>query len=244
VKKVLGLMIAFMVLASSVFAISVDEIIGKMKDNQNKIKDMYAETVTIMDMSGFPKPKKGKAPEMKMEQKGKLWVKGEDKSRVELDSPVKQIMVTNGEKLIMINPKTGEKLSQDLKQAKKQNPINFQGGNFGLSKLKEQYNMSVREKGNELAIICEPKNKKEVGVSIEIYIDKDKWLAKEISVKTNEGLMVSNTDIEYQNVSGAWVPKKMNSMANAIFGKMKIKMLFNNIKVNQGIDDKVFKIDD
>ena len=74
----------------------LDDIIQNIQSNQSKVKDMYAETTTTITSSIAMPGSESKGPQ-KMVQKGKIWTKGESKSKIEMLSPTRQVTITNGD---------------------------------------------------------------------------------------------------------------------------------------------------
>ena len=76
--------------------LGLDDIIQNIQSNQSKVKDMYAETTTTITSSIAMPGSESKGPQ-KMVQKGKIWTKGESKSKIEMLSPTRQVTITNGD---------------------------------------------------------------------------------------------------------------------------------------------------
>lgn len=241
------------VFISSSFAanLSLEQLLDKIQANQNKILDMYAETTTTIT-SNMVMPGSTKKGPQKMVQKGKMWTKG-DKSKIEMLSPTKQITINNGEKMAIINPQTGQKIVRERGQG-------FEGSRdqgMDLDKAMEYFDLSVKkldasEPGSpalpagrlETYVITGiPKKANKFLGKMEFYVDSTKWVPIKILMYSSNGKLMSRSEIEYQKISGLWVPKANKSAVNTPAGKMDVEMGFENVKVNKGMGDEVFEID-
>jgi outer membrane lipoprotein-sorting protein len=233
-----------MVFTSLSFAadLSLDELVAKIQANQAKIKDMYAETTTTITSTMAVPGQKEKGPQ-KMVQKGKMWTKGKDKSKVEMLSPMRQTTVTNGDKMMIINPETGQKIVQDLKKLREKSGMPDASKQMDLERAKEFFDLSATKKGEDYIIVGVPKKEIKILGKMEFYVDSEKWVPTKVLMYDSKGKLLSQSEIEYTKVSDVWVPAKNVSNVTTPMGTMKVEMEFTNIKVNQGISDKEFKID-
>ncbi|MDD5383002.1 MAG: outer membrane lipoprotein-sorting protein [Candidatus Margulisbacteria bacterium] len=245
-KKICLIAAALVLTASFALAsnLSLDDLVNKLQSNQSKINDMYAETVTTITSNMAMPGAEGRGPQ-KMVQKGKMWTKGENKSKIEMLTPMKQTTITNGDKMLIINSETGQKMVQDLKEMrKKAGGVAGSGGQqMGLAKAKEYFNLSVSQKGGNYVITGIPKEANKFLAKMEFYIDSSKWIPTKVLMYGPQNKLISQSNIEYQKISDVWVPVKNISDVTTPAGKMKIEMEFNNIKINRGISDNEFKID-
>ncbi len=221
--------------------ISLDNLITNLQANQNKVKDMYAETVTTITSNMTMPGQESKGPQ-KMVQKGKMWTKGQDKTKIEMLSPTKQVTITNGDQMAMINSETGQKMIQDLKKLREKNGTGDTSRQMSLEKAKEFFNLSSVKKGDDYVITGVPKKDNKFIGKMEFYVDSGRWIPVKIMMYDAKGKPVSESNIEYREFSGVWVPVKNISKVTTPMGKMDVEMLFENVRVNQGINDREFKI--
>jgi outer membrane lipoprotein-sorting protein len=107
-KKATALVVLMTLLfASQATALTIEQLIEKVKVNQAKIIDMKAEITTTMTSNI-------QGNDYKMIQKGKLWTKNPNKSKIEVLSPVHQITITNGNIITVVSPDSGQKMVQDI----------------------------------------------------------------------------------------------------------------------------------
>lgn len=244
-KKFLVFSCLSLVVSCSAFAadLSLDEVVAKLQGNERKIKDMYAETKTIISSNMSVPGQAAKGPQ-KMEQVGKMWTKGSDKSKIEISSPMKQVTITNGDKMAIINSDTGQKMVQDLKKMRGQG---IQGsrdqGQMNLEKAKEFFNLSIKKNGDDYIITGVPKKENKFLGKMEFYVDTSNWVPTRVMMYDLKGKLMSQSTIKYQSVSGVWVPSSNVSAITTPMGRMDVTMEFNNIKVNSGIADKEFRIE-
>ncbi|MBI5399507.1 outer membrane lipoprotein-sorting protein [Candidatus Saganbacteria bacterium] len=230
--------------------LSLQEIIDKLQANQSKIQDMYAETTTKIT-SNIQLPTDNKKQPQTMVQKARMWTKGQDKSKIEMLSPMKQTTITNGDKMAISNPETGQKMVQDLKKIKDQGIKGARDqGQMNLEKAKEFFDFSVRKlealKPGDLEtyiVTGVPKKENKFLGKMEFFIDSDKWAPVRIVMLDAKGKQINETKIEYAQMSGVWVPVKSQSVVNTPMGKMDVEMDYNNVRVNQGIKDSEFKVE-
>ena len=249
----------FLVSLSYAVDLTLRDLFNKIQSNQSKIKDMYAETTTTITSSISMPGAESKGPQ-KMVQKGKMWMKGKDKSKIEMLSPMKQITITNGDQMAIINPVTGQKMVQDLSKIRGQGIKGSRDqGAMDLEKALEYFDLKVRKldalkpgnlsaeggsaSGGETYVIeGVPKEANKFLGKMEFYVDSDRWLPVKIMMYDPKGKIVSQSAIEYGEFSGAWTPIKNISDVNSPMGKMNLEMKYENIKINQGVSDSKFKI--
>lgn len=221
--------------------LTLQSLLNKIQSNQNKIKDMYAETTTTITSSIAMPGTKTKGPQ-KMVQKGKMWTKGQDKSKIEMLSPMKQVTITNGDKMAIINPQTGQKMVQDL--SKVRGPRSkVQGQEMDLQKAMEYFDLSLKQtEDGDYVITGVPKKKNKFLGKMEFYVDSTRWVPVKILMYGAKNKLLSRSVIEYEKISKVWVPVKNRSNVNTPAGRMEVEMEFKNIKINKGIKDKEFEI--
>lgn len=234
-KRIFCFLIAFSVLASTVCSgITIDELFNKIEANKNKIKDMQADITTKITST---------AKGMKsMEQKGHIWTKGTDKTKMELYSPMKQITINNGEKVAMISPATGKKTVQDLPKSAQADGAQQKNDEMGLAKAKERFDFSLAAQSGGYLLTGKPKEKNKFMGKMELFIDGSKMVPTKISMFSPDGKLINQTTIEYAELAGVWIGVKNISSVTMPNGSMKVEMTYSNVKVNQGIGDSEFKI--
>lgn len=243
-KRYLAGFCALLIAATMTFAadMSLDDLINKIQGNQKKIHDMYAETTTKIT-SNLQLTTDNKSKVQTMTQKGKMWTKGEDKSKIEMISPMKQITITNGDKMAIINSETGQKIVQDLKKMREKAGMGGSSNQMSLDKAKEFFDLSTSKKGDDYVITGIPKKENKFLGKMEFYVDPDKWVPVKILMYDARGKLMSQSVIEYQKVADVWVPVKNASNITTPAGAMKVEMEFANIKINKGIKDEEFRVE-
>jgi len=228
--------------------LTIDEIINNIQANQTKIHDMYAETTTTITSNMVMPGQESKGPQ-KMVQKSKTWTKGQDKSKIEMLSPTRQITITNGDQMAIINPETGQKMVQDLKKLREKSGGLGAGSQMSLDKAKDFFYLSVRKLDSSTSggidtyiIAGVPKKENKFMGKMEFYVDSEKWLPAKIIMYDPKNRPMSQTEIEYQQISDVWVPITTTSSLTTPMGTMKMGMEYSNTKVNQGIKDSEFNI--
>jgi len=216
----------------------IESLLNKIKANQSQVKDIQADIFNVV-----------KGNNKKIEQKGHMWVKGEDYSKMEVLEPVKQITITNKDKACLIDPATGRKLVQDLKKIREKTGDETVGKSSGLAAALDAFDFKKLSSGGGLFgggdIIIEgtPKKKGSLMGKVNYYIDKGRSLPVKIEIFDDKNNLLSKATISYEKIKDIWVISKTMSEIKMPKGKMEVEMIFSNIKVNEGIPDKEFKIE-
>lgn len=249
-KKILLSLVGVFFLSTTLFAASmasVELIVKQVQLNQDKIRDMYAETTTTIS-SSMTVPGSDKNTPQTMVQKGRVWTKGKEKSKVEMLSPVKQVTVTNGDQMMVVDVETGQKVVQDLKKLREKSGLPASSQQMDLEKAKEYFDFTVASQGvpggkTTYVISGIPKKENKFLAKMELYIDGDRWVATKIMMYGEQDRVVSQSDISYEQFGGVWVPVKNISFVSTPAGRMEVEMVFNNIKINRGISNSFFKVE-
>jgi len=225
--------------ASAKGDLSLQDIIQNIQSNQSQIKDLYAETTTTITSNMALPGAKDKGPQA-MVQKGRMWTKGRDKSKIEIISPTRQTTITNGDKITIINPDSGQTFTQDLSKMREQAGIP-KGGSMDLSKALDSFYMSIEQREDQYVLIGKPKQPNKFLGKMEFYIDVNRWLPVKILIYTPTDKIMNITEMDYKEISGIWITVETSSTAITPMGAIKTQMVLENIKINQGISDSEFK---
>ncbi|MFA5033914.1 MAG: hypothetical protein WC614_12980 [bacterium] len=240
-KKTIKTICIFAILSFSTFAsaVTIDDISQKLEQNIAKIKDMQADIEIKTNMDA------GKQVVKKMQ----ILSKGTDKIKVTTIAPQKQAIIFNDKKM-QIEDSNGKKtiinkdsLSQGQLQAMSPKDMNPQRSitNF----LKDGKSKIINSNGNiyTLEIIPNEKDKNPLMEKAELQVDYAKGLI--INQKLYSNMGISITDISYKKIGNTWVMNKMEvTTPMGLTGKSAmITVNYDNIKVNQGISDKIFTIE-
>lgn len=239
-KKLAAIIIVLTLALPAFSAVKADEVIQKVRAAQQKIKNLETDITSKMtsDIKGS----------RSIEQKGHLWVKGEDKSKFEISEPQQQIMINAQGKSVIIDKKTGRKIVQDLEKSQGAAPGMGKGSPIDQTKVFDYFDLEVKENkgffgfGREYVITGIPKEKNEFLGKMVFYIDGRKYVPKKVEVFNPKGAKISMTNLKYRTIDGIYVPQKSVSEISLPNGKMKVVMEFKNIKVNHDIPDSIFKI--
>jgi outer membrane lipoprotein-sorting protein len=218
--------------------LTLDDVIKNLQVNQAKIKDMYAETETTITSNMALPGQESKGPQ-KMVQKSKMWAKGQSKSRIEVVSPSKQVTITNGDIITIINQDTGQSFTQDLSKTREKAGLPG-GGSMELAKALDYFDLSVTQKDGQYVISGKPKQVNKFLGRMEFYIDSDRWLPVKIIMYTPANKVMSTTEMRYKKISDIWIATETSSAATTPMGAIKTEMVLENIKINQDISDSEF----
>lgn len=240
-KRTLLLILSLVLSISAVSAdLSLDQVMEKIQQNQKQVRDLYAETVTTV--SSDIKMPGGDGPQV-MTQKGKIWNKGEDKAKIEIISPTPQLTVRNGDKMMIVNQQTGQKIVQDLKKLRQSQGIADPSSGMSLEEAQKYFNLSLRQLGNDYIVVGVPKEKNAFLGKLEFYIDSDRWVPSKIMMYDGAGKKIGQTVMTYQKSDQAWVVNKSVSDVTTPAGKMRVELEMNNLQINKGISDREFRIE-
>ena len=85
-----------------------------------------------------------------------------------------------------------------------------------------------------------PEEKDPMAQKIEMAVDMERGVITNQKMFSNYG--TTKIDMEYENIKGAWVIKRINMTVPTPMGKTgKMTIDYTNIKLNQGINDKLFE---
>jgi outer membrane lipoprotein-sorting protein len=259
-KKYLVIVFVLIVLASFVsFAadvpstVSAQDIIASMKAQQALITDMQADTqTTIVSNISMPgTPSKGAQT---MTQTGHIWQKGTDRSKTEITSPNHQITITNGNMMTIISPDTGQKMTQDLSKG-----LGASGQGIDSTKALDYFDLTVRRLegstgevypdqsvgANIYVISGTPKQTNKFLGRMDFFIDTTRNVPVRVAMYDPNGNLMSLSQMEYESVdigsTEVYVPQKVTSIVTMQMGSINTEMTYENVKVNQGINDSVFE---
>ena len=260
-KKIILCALFLVFISSTCLAqsLSLDSLIAKVQENQGLLRDMQADITTTISSPMQKEP---------MVQKGHIWSKGSDKSKIEISEPMKQTTIMNGTKMLM--EMNGQKTVQDLSKMGNKG-FGADQGKMSLEKAKEYFDLSVKQgtgdSGQPARIASQseaggltgyivtgiPKQKNDFLGKMEFYIDPGKFVPTRIAIYNGKGKLITTSVIEYMSaevstkadseISGIWVPIKNISNVTMPTGSMSIEQVFENVKVNAGIKDSVFAIE-
>ena len=260
-KKLGPFFVIFCLLATGSFSAATDvtaqDLLARIKDAQALVQDLQADTRTIVTSNITMPGQQSNGPQT-MVQTGHMWQKGTDKSKTEIDSPTKQITITNGTQMTIISPDSGQKVTQDLS---KMPGAGGKTGGMDATKALDYFNLTVTQSGtDEYVLSGTPKQANQFLGRMDFFIDGARNVPVRIAMYTPSGVLMSLSEMEYiavdlsssegnsnsssyearQGVVG-WVPSKVKSVVTMSMGSVNSEMDYSNIQVNQGIDDKVFE---
>ncbi|HAR64396.1 MAG: hypothetical protein DKM50_13540 [Candidatus Margulisiibacteriota bacterium] len=227
-KKTIVSIFAFIIgLLSVAQAITVDEFILKVKENQDKIHSFEAMMTTTIRSSAIAR---------EIIQKAKYYKKGIAKIRVEAINPMKQTTIYNGNEVIMIGadgqktklPKIGE--SMDMAE---KSPLSYL----------DKFNMVLDENGSSLVIKGTPKvaaDKDSIGTITFVANKKDYTISK-MTMLRKDGQPMLDSDMQYIMINNIPILKSMDSSIEVNGQKMKVYVVYDDIKINENLPDLLFQ---
>jgi len=240
-KKFIAFTLVLLLALPAFSAVKVEDLVAKIRATQDKIQDMEADVATKMTST-----MKDSKPVV---QRAHLWVKGKGMAKMEMTYPQKQTTITDGTRMAVINPETGQKYVQDLKGQEKMAPGVGEGSPIDQTKVFDYFDLKVEEKKGffggvkEYIITGTPKEPNKFLGKMVFFIDGKDYIPQKIEIYNPKGTRISTTTLQYKQVSGVFAPEKNVSVVSLPGGEMKVEMEFMDIKVNKGIPDSVFNID-
>lgn len=230
---------------------SLPEVISTLKGNSDKVKDLQADVIMEMDM--------GEAG--KRTQEMTVWSKGKDRMRMEMNEAYssrlsadslktkerlgKTTMIINGDKMLMITPEGEKRLSADSSRltAKKAQPtppgLDMQKGMEEFLKKNETTVLSAKD--NKIVLEVIPEEKSPLMEKVELTVDMKRGVVTSQSMFSSYG--TTKMQMEYEEIKGAWVLKKVSMIIPTPVGKVgRMTVEYKNIKINQGLKDEMFEV--
>ncbi len=254
--------ITLLIVSVLVYADEVDDVIAALQNNIDKVQDMQCDVEMSIDMGDMGTQR----------QTMKMWSKGRDKMRMEMNAPAvpmspstmsrgpssgKMTMIMNGDKMIMDTPEgkktlsagssasplspgqaasPGMNLQQDFGEFLKKNKVSIVSGKKSFIKNL----LSRGETPKEVVLEVIPEDKDPMIQKMEMTVDMERAVITKQKMFSNYG--TTKMDMEYENIKGAWVIKRINMTIPTPIGKTgKMTIEYENLKVNQGIGDDMFE---
>jgi len=266
-KKLVLVFLLFVVV--SVYADEVDDVIAALQKNIDKVQDMQCSVEMNVDMGDMGTQRqsmkmwsKGK-DKMRMEMSSPAGLPVSPSAMSQGAPSGKMTMIMNGDKMIMesggekqvINrsasaagPGVGQgptsfapgmDLQQDFGEFLKKNKVSVISGKKSFVK-----NLLSRGASSETPekIVLEviPENKDPMVQKMEMTVDMNRGVITNQKMFSNYGTTKMN--MEYENIKGAWIIKRVNMTVPTPMGKTgKMTIEYKNIKLNQGISDRLFE---
>lgn len=224
---------------------SAEAIIARIKSAQFAVKDLSADTKTIITSNITLPGTESKGPQT-VTQIGHIWTKGQNLSKMEITSPAHQITITKGTLMTIISPVTGRKFTQDLSKIQGEG---IKGQGLNAANALDYFNLTVEKAGTEEYVISGvPREKNQFLGRMDFIIDIARNVPVRITMYNPQGALLSLSELEYMQFEIAtgevvYVPKKIKSTVTMSMGSVNSDMEYSNIIVNQGIKDSVFEAD-
>jgi outer membrane lipoprotein-sorting protein len=221
--------------------ITASDLLARMKAQQALITDMQADTKTTITSNLSMPGQTSKGPQT-MTQTGHIWTKGKDRSKTEITSPMQQTTITNGNIMTIIDPSSGRKITQDMSKLP-----GAGGKSMDPEKALDYFDLSVTESGStEYVLSGTPKQANQFLGRMDFFIDGARNVPVRIAMYTPKGALMSLSEMEYEPIvitstETAYVATKVKSIVTMQIGSVNSEMEYENIKVNEGIEDKEFE---
>jgi outer membrane lipoprotein-sorting protein len=237
--------LALLFCISYAFTYSIDEIIEKLEESQNRILDITADVIMEIDVGGEI-----------IKQEMQMWRKG-DKTKIEFrrskgsaaDSSKGFLttVIMDKEKMV-IKPEGKESQVIDLKKTKsngKEITPNFAGMEIqkGVHEFLRESNATItKQEGDKITLCIVPKDSNLLMQKLEMVVDMARGIVTQQKMYSNMGISLSR--MVYEKKDETWVLKKFTTVSNfGLVGTSTIKAVYNNTKINKGIEDEVFNDD-
>ena len=242
-KKLISIIIvlAFTLSCAAVFSPQdVKMLLNDIKGSQEKIKDMQADVQINVTAKILIE---GKETTQKQTSKGRIYSKRPNKFRLETTSPMEQTTIMNGDKMALINKTTGQKMVQDLKKLREQSGLT-QGEEMDITKSMERFDLKITNKTDkEIVLTGTPKEPNKFLGKMVFVLDAKNRVPIRITAYNPNGGLISYSTLQYKNISGINVLEKNVTEVTSPYGSSKSGTEFKNIKINQGLSDKLFEIE-
>lgn len=227
-------------------AATIDEIIEKLEENQEKTEDISADVVMEIDVAGRV-----------IVQESKMWSKGE-KTRIEIKkvqneklTPLENDSLTGQEgktettfpmTIIMgadkMTIRQADRLKTEDHRPKTTDLIALNGkmGDF----LRKSEVTIIKEEGNEVTLSVIPEEANPLMQKLDMVVDMERGVITQQKMYSNMG--ISFCRMEYESKHDVWVLKKFTMTSNlGQMGTSTVKAEYKNVKINKGIEDEMFE---
>lgn len=240
-KKILLIMMIICLSAGVVYAEpTVKEILQKKLANDQALQTFEAKVTTVWEI-----PSKG----ISNTKTGYNWIRGDQESRLEIyenDGSLFQVHVSSGLNTAIIN-KNGEIYEVDKSTNTETGEVDL--SSYDIDKLLEYFDMNInsaKSVGQVYCIEASPKNNSTfyegMGKS-ELYIDYDKGYEVKDVFYDKSGSQIGEVQFsDLEQIDGIWIAKKKVTKGMVENNEIINTITFNEIKVNQSINDDKFKI--
>jgi outer membrane lipoprotein-sorting protein len=236
VKIIISLSLAFALPLQA--EMKVEEVLQAVGKNTDKITSMKAKVVIKTNL-----PEGEEQINLPTSQEFNYWFKKPDKVKMEMLKPMKQVIVYDGEMMLMRNPLTGEVIKQKTPAG-----VGIGGNMLDVKSIREmikkqglKLKKSLPKKG---AYVLEGKWEEEgKKTKTEMTVNFKKGVIERIKVMGENGEEISVMDLEYKKFPGnIWVPVRMVSKINAGGKEITTTTCWQNISVNLEIPDEEFQL--
>jgi outer membrane lipoprotein-sorting protein len=233
-------LILIAVAESHSYAISIPDLLQKIKENQGEVITLQADMTTEITSTNKNIPP--------MKQTGKLYQKHPDKSRMEMTEPIKQTTITNGTKMKIVDGASGKSFVQDLSKLKGSSGIGNPQSGMGMqqdpSKALENFNMTITsENDKEIVLVGSPKESNPYLSRMRFTFAPTTFLPTKIEVYGSQNRLLSTTTITYNHISGVYVPIENTSSIQLPQGSMNVRVQYDHVKVNEKVSDALFRVE-
>jgi outer membrane lipoprotein-sorting protein len=222
---------------TTVYAITIPDLLEKIKGNQGMVQTLQADMTTEISSSNKNIPA--------MKQTGRIINKYPDKSRMEIMSPIKQTTITNGTRMKIIDGQSGKSFVQDLSRG--QSPVTgHQSSGMGMDPTKalENFNLKmVTDSDSEIVIESSPKEKNPYLDKMRLTFSPATFLPTRVDVYGSQGKLISSTTIIYDKVSDVYVHIQNKTSVSLPQGSMKVEVVYDKVRVNEKVSDALFGVE-
>ena len=179
--KILTVLISLLLAASTAFAMTADQLAGKLQNSYDKTHDLKAD---------FRQVSVVKSMNMTKEASGTLLIKKPGMLRYTYDKPEKQEMIVKGDDLIMYIPSQNQVIKKTLsRELMDKTPTTFLGG---LGKITDSFNTKIpaageKDKEGRYVLVLIPKGDKMGVEEITLALDPKTFDIREFSFKETSG---------------------------------------------------------
>lgn len=213
-------------------ALTIPDLLQKVKENQSNIQTLQADTETTMESSNKNMPA--------MKQTGRLYQKYPGKSRTEVDAPTKQITIMNGSKMKFIDGATGKSFTKDMSE------LGAIGGSpsGSIAQMTNLFDLKIlSENESEILLEGRPKTTNNFMEKIEFTLSAETFLPQKIDSFAKGGRKLSVMNIAYKEIDKVQVPVETRSTIYMPNGQMNALLQYKNVKVNQPIKESMFDVE-
>lgn len=210
---------------------TVNEMFGKLQANDGKVRTISADMVIGLSGGGM----KG------IRQTAKYFYKSPDKAKVDILTPIRNIMIMKGNETYLKTANSGKFIKANSSDAAASGANNDLFQYRYLQQFDLEIDLAKSRPDDDVYFIIGYKTEGENKVKyIDLIFDNEKGVVAQYTIIGSGSFPSMELIQEYSEVSGCLIPVKATAKMNLPSGSYTSVVGLKNVKVNQDLSDTVF----